>query len=112
MAHWLWLSSTAWLKAPSSSRLREDPIERRRLRSANLLQNRRAGRDLTRESVPQLFRALPEFQISTATVAPLTPPKWPISPPPPSAPSAAVSRQHTTKPLVLRTLPRVRGHGL
>src|SRR6516162_2253101 len=45
MAHWLWLSSTAWLKVPSSSRLREDPIERGKLRSVNLLQRTRARPD-------------------------------------------------------------------
>src|SRR6516162_1735441 len=43
MAHWLWLSSTAWLKVPSSSRSREDPIERGKLRSVNLPQRTRAG---------------------------------------------------------------------
>src|SRR5215831_3202500 len=45
MAHWLWLSSTAWLKVPSSSRLREDPIERGKLRSVNLLHRTRARPD-------------------------------------------------------------------
>src|SRR6516165_9455076 len=45
MAHWLWLSSTAWLKVPSSSRSREDPIERGKLRSVNLLQRTRARPD-------------------------------------------------------------------
>src|SRR5215469_11025270 len=45
MAHWLWLSLTAWLKVPSSSRLREDPIERGKLRSVNLLQWTRARPD-------------------------------------------------------------------
>src|SRR5207244_2655386 len=56
MLHWLWLSSTASLKARSSSRSRENPIAPPRLNRISLLQTIKAQPN---SSVPTSHRPLP-----------------------------------------------------
>src|SRR2546427_5493722 len=82
---WLWLFSTVSLKAQSSSRSREDPIEHGKLKPASLLQRIKARPKLNRASLWMAGIHLPrEFHNLTTSVVPFTPTKWTSFSPPPS----------------------------